>query len=317
MARTGVWHVFWKGPRARIALVTRLPTPLAQPVDFVAGGRRSRRGLPRGPFPFAAPVFSRASAPPERRMLRASSAMKRTASFAPAHRPRRLLAQAGARFEPHPVGELRRPPAPATAPHPPARAPGFADGERHERGPRKSCGPRRRPGSVCPRTAACARAWYRIPPSGTERSGGGPWSFTSASTRGGDAEANIQRWDRAIPPTRSRPTSSAGERTTNGMKTANRRGAGHPFRPAPMAQAPSPPKANYGLVAARRRNAPRGSYFFKMTGPKERRRQARAPASYALLDSVHPKLAARSRISEALERRQPPRRQRAPSQEVG
>jgi hypothetical protein len=134
-----------------------------------------------------------------------------------------------------------------------------------------------------PSNSRMRKAWYRIPPSGSDEATE-VMVFYFGQHEGGDSEANIQRWISQFPDAKPADIKRS-ERTTNGMKQRIVEVEGT-FAAGPMAQPPSAPKGNYGLVAAVV-ETPGGSYFFKMTGPKKGIETAKR-GFYALLDSVRP-----------------------------
>lgn len=133
-----------------------------------------------------------------------------------------------------------------------------------------------------PSNSRMRRAWYRIPAGGSEEAAE-VMVFYFGQHEGGDPEANIQRWIGQFPDAKPADIKRS-ERSSNGMKQRIVEVEGT-YAAGPMAQPPSPPKPNFGLIAAVV-ETPAGSYFFKMTGPKKNVETARS-SFFSLLESVH------------------------------
>jgi hypothetical protein len=128
------------------------------------------------------------------------------------------------------------------------------------------------------------KAWYRIPPLGSDAGEAEMMIFYFGEHEGGGSEANIQRWVGQFADAKPSDV-KRGQRTANGMKQTTVEVQGT-YAPAPMAGPAGPPKPNYALLAAVV-DTPAGSWFFKLTGPRKTVEASRGDF-YLLLDSVRP-----------------------------
>jgi hypothetical protein len=129
------------------------------------------------------------------------------------------------------------------------------------------------------------KASYVVPRASGDAADGDLGVFFFGPGQGGGLEANVDRWVGQFKGTKPEDVKRA-DRTVNGMVVHTVEIASGTYDAGPMGGGDGKPKENYGLVGAIV-DAPGGSHFFKLVGPKATVAKAKKPF-YALIDSIKP-----------------------------
>lgn len=135
-----------------------------------------------------------------------------------------------------------------------------------------------------PKESPVRRATYLVPRAGSDTQDGELVVFYFGPGQGGGVDANITRWVQQFQGASSGDVHRA-TRDANGLKQHTVEIDKGTFN-SQMPGDPSPPRQDYALLGAIV-EAPTGSYFFKLTGPRATVKAAR-DAFYRFLDSIKP-----------------------------
>jgi hypothetical protein len=129
------------------------------------------------------------------------------------------------------------------------------------------------------------KASYVVPRASGDSADGDLGVFFFGAGQGGGLEANVDRWVKQFKGTKPEEVKRA-DRTVNGIVVHFVEIASGTYDAGPMGGGDGKPKENYALLGAIV-DAPGGSHFFKLVGPKAT--VAKAKKSFdALIDSIKP-----------------------------
>jgi hypothetical protein len=129
------------------------------------------------------------------------------------------------------------------------------------------------------------KASYVVPRAAGDAADGDLGVFFFGPGQGGGLEANVDRWVKQFKGTKPEEVKRA-DRTVNGIVVHTVEIASGTYDAGPMGGGDGKPKENYGLLGAIV-DAPGGSHFFKLVGPKATVAKARKQFD-ALIDSIKP-----------------------------
>jgi hypothetical protein len=127
------------------------------------------------------------------------------------------------------------------------------------------------------------KASYVVPRAAGDKADGDLGVFYFGPGQGGGLEANVDRWVKQFKGTKLEDVKRA-DRNVGGLVAHTVEIASGTYDAGPMGGGDGKPKENYALLGAIV-DAPSGSYFFKLVGPKATVAKAKKPFT-ALLDSI-------------------------------
>jgi hypothetical protein len=133
------------------------------------------------------------------------------------------------------------------------------------------------------KTSMMRKATYVVPRAASDKADGELAVFYFGPGQGGGLEANVDRWVKQFKGTKLESVKRA-DRNVGGIVAHTVEIESGTYDAGPMGGGDGKPKENYALLGAIV-DAPSGSYFFKLTGPKATVAKAKKPFT-ALLDSI-------------------------------
>jgi hypothetical protein len=136
-----------------------------------------------------------------------------------------------------------------------------------------------------PRAAMMRKATYAVPHAAGDKEDGDLGVFYFGPGQGGGLEANIDRWVKQFKDVKLEEVKRA-DRSIGGLVAHTIEIDSGSYDPGPMGGGKGGPRENYALVGAIV-DAPSGSYFFKLVGPKATVTKAKK-TFYKMIDSIKP-----------------------------
>jgi hypothetical protein len=135
------------------------------------------------------------------------------------------------------------------------------------------------------RSSMMRKATYSVPHAPGDKEDGDLGVFYFGPGQGGGIDANIDRWVKQFKGMTVEQAKRA-DRTIGGLVAHTIEIESGTYDPGPMGGGKGGPKDNYALVGAIV-EAPSGSYFFKLVGPKATVVKAKK-TFYKMIDSIKP-----------------------------